>query len=195
MPSEMLSAWQALAPRGPDGTSAADACSGPRAAVQCFRVRLNLPLLRQLDRPGVVALQDASGQTRYAVLRALGEGTATLQWPGATRRVTLLSLARFWRGDYAGLWQPPPGYRPGLAEGDSNPALPHFEGLLAQFEGRTRPAGTALVLTMDASLRNRIRAFQRAQGIEADGLPGPMTWMLLEQAVGLAHPHLREGAG
>jgi general secretion pathway protein A len=194
MPNQTAPAWQMLSPPGRGSTSAAATCGGANPGPPCFRFKLNLPLLRQLDRPGVLTLQDADGQIRYAVLQGLGDDTATLQWPGSTRRVTLLSLARFWRGEYAGLWQPPPGYLPRLRVGEVNPALSQFASLLAQFEGRPQPAGTAPVMSLDASLRQRIQVFQKAQGIEADGLPGPMTWMLLERALGLAHPSLREGA-
>ena len=41
-----------------------------------------------------------------------------------------------------------------------------------------------------APLRSRIQAFQLAQGLRADGLPGPMTLMQLNRALGIDEPRL-----
>ena len=40
-------------------------------------------------------------------------------------------------------------------------------------------------------LRARVRAFQRAQGLPADGYPGPLTLMQLNRASGVDEPRLR----
>ena len=45
--------------------------------------------------------------------------------------------------------------------------------------------------TLDATLRQRVRAFQRAQGLKADGQPGPLTFMQLESAAATEQPRLQ----
>ena len=37
----------------------------------------------------------------------------------------------------------------------------------------------------------QLRAFQLAQGLPADGMPGPMTFMQLNRAAGVDEPRLR----
>ena len=59
---------------------------------------------------------------------------------------------------------------------------------LAKIEGTPAPTSPAV---LDADLRKRIRAFQRSQGLDADGRPGPMTFMQMERAAGVAQPSLQ----
>ena len=42
-----------------------------------------------------------------------------------------------------------------------------------------------------ASLDARVQAFQRAHGIDADGLAGPVTYMQVNRASGVDEPHLQ----
>jgi general secretion pathway protein A len=52
------------------------------------------------------------------------------------------------------------------------------------------PAGGA---TLDPGTRAQLRAFQLAQGLPADGKPGPLTYMQLNRARGVDEPRLRTG--
>ena len=45
----------------------------------------------------------------------------------------------------------------------------------------------------NAALKARVRAFQLAQGLPADGLLGPLTFMQLNRAGGVDEPVLRTG--
>ncbi|MEI8327505.1 MAG: peptidoglycan-binding domain-containing protein, partial [Betaproteobacteria bacterium] len=44
---------------------------------------------------------------------------------------------------------------------------------------------------LDAALRQRVRVFQRAQGIDPDGRPGPMTFMQIDSATAASGPRLQ----
>ena len=59
---------------------------------------------------------------------------------------------------------------------------------LATARGAPAPAGQ---VPFDAKLRADLRAFQLAQGLPADGRPGPLTYMQLNRAGGLEEPRLR----
>jgi general secretion pathway protein A len=59
---------------------------------------------------------------------------------------------------------------------------------LAQAKGSPAPQGKPL---FDATLRAGLRSFQLAQGLPADGRPGPLTYMQLNRATGVDEPRLR----
>jgi general secretion pathway protein A len=59
---------------------------------------------------------------------------------------------------------------------------------LALARGDAPPAGQP---RLDAALKADVRAFQLAQGLPVDGRPGPLTYMQLNRAAGIAEPRLR----
>ena len=58
--------------------------------------------------------------------------------------------------------------------------------------GAAMPAGP---VRWDGAWRQRLEAFQRAQGLRADGVPGPLTLMQLGRLAGLPDPRLNPSAG
>jgi general secretion pathway protein A len=118
---------------------------------------------------------------------------AVLLAGGAEHAVSLISLARFWHGEFATYWQPPPGYQSDLRAGPAGPHWSQLSRQLAQLEGRAVPEDDGMLLP-DAALVARVRAFQAGQGIKPDGHAGPMTFMQLEKALGSKGPSLQAGA-
>ena len=89
-------------------------------------------------------------------------------------------LATLWQGDFATLWRTPPGWS------DRGPVgAPLRDWLLAQLGRYQQDA-----LPLDVDLPTRIAAFQRAQGLRADGRPGPLTLMQLNRAAAVTEPRL-----
>jgi general secretion pathway protein A len=189
LPTEMAPAWRELAQHpGLDwDLAAAPPCQpGATARWQCYRTKeLSFPLLRQLDRPGVLVLQKTEDQPRYAVLDSLNDKTATLRWSGASHQVSLISLARFWRGEFATVWLPPAGYGANLREAEPSPVYGRLAQQLAQLEGAKAATGAPAAVKLDGALLARLKAFQKGQGIKADGVLGPMTFMQLDKALGV----------
>ena len=140
------------------------------SVLACFRGRdISLALIRQLDRPGLVMLTNEAGSKVPAQLLKLGSTTATVRIGGQaqTQTVTLAALAQAWRGEFATLWRAPPG--------------PLQTWLLASLD-QVAPGRTPLPA--------RVRDFQRAQGLPADGLPGALTQMQINRALGVDEPRL-----
>ncbi len=194
MPTDINMAWRELAvvwqlrvvPSG-------DPCqniSNPQ--IQCYRLKkLSVPLLRQLDRPGILTLQTGTGAPVYAVLTALSNQTATLKMQGLAYSIQLLTLTERWHGDFATYWQMPAGYQANLRDGSVGPAIDWLHQHLSQIEGiasMQTPASSPV--TLDGTLRKRVRSFQALRGITADGQPGPMTLMQMESALGINSPQL-----
>ena len=201
LPTDIVQAWSTLSttwqPVWQMDANIADPCSAAIAQqLQCYRTtKLNLPLLRQLARPGIVTLQtDGNADTtRYAVLVDMGEQTAILQVGGTRHTVSLSALARHWRGDFATFWSAPDGYNPAVRGGATGPAITLLAQQLDQLDGVTRPArsaNAANVQKLDEPLKQRLRDFQRTHGLAIDGQPGPMTYMQLQSALGSNTPRL-----
>lgn len=183
-------AWRELAAlwKLPVPESGGDACAAlARERVHCFSKNLSLAVIRQLGRPGIVTLDSATGQPSYAVLVALTDQTATLAAAGTEQTVTLTALAQRWLGDFATLWRAPEGYRGDPRDGQGGPTVDWVALQLASARGDTAPRSAKL----DPALRNEVRAFQVAQGLPADGVPGPLTYMQLNRAAGVDEPRLR----
>ncbi|MDD5028413.1 MAG: AAA family ATPase [Rhodoferax sp.] len=185
-------AWRELAPNWKLPANSANPCQSASAqGIQCQRARqLTLPLLRQLNRPGILTLSSAQGPAVYAVLAGLSNQNATLRLAGQLHRVRLLDLAQWWHGDFATYWQLPPGYSPGLRAGSTGAAIDWLASHLSQLDGIATQATAGGPVVLDAALIARVQTFQRARGISPDGQPGPMTFLQLESATQGQAPRL-----
>lgn len=173
---ELAGLWgQALGP--------GEACgSAPAHGLRCFQGRGGLYELRQLDRPAALTLRDGAGAT-HAVLVAMDDDTVTLSVGGAWRRVTVASLAARFDGAFTTFWKAPSAFREYVPAGDSGADVDWIAAQLGMSAG-----GGAH--SFDAEMQKRLRAFQAANGLKADGMAGPRTWIRLNQLGGVAEPRL-----
>jgi general secretion pathway protein A len=182
-------AWRELAQDWKLEPGEGDPCEQlQREQVFCFTRTLDLSVIRQLGRPGIVTLDALTGQPSYAVLAALTDTTATLRAAGTEQTVTLAALAQRWQGEFGTLWRAPAGFREPPRDGAKGPVVDWVAQGLARARGEAAPKRRAV---LDATLRSDVRAFQRAQGLPADGQPGPLTLMQLNRATGVDEPRLR----
>ena len=183
-------AWRELAPAWGLVLDDGEPCAAAqRSQVQCFRSdSSSLALIRQLDRPGIVTLRDASDKPVVALLTGLTNQSATLRIGEATQTITLVSLATLWRGDFATFWRAPPGYTGKLVDADSGAIASWLATQLASLRGPSPPGGDPVG---SASWKSRVSAFQLAHGLKPDGLAGPTTFMQLNRAIGVDEPRLR----
>lgn len=180
---ELAQAWKLPVPAEGEPCAAL-----AREQVLCFQKNLSLALIRQLARPGILTLDAQTGQPSYAILVSLTDQAATLQAAGTEQTVTLAALAERWQGDFATLWRAPQAYRDRPRDGSSGPAIDWIAARLAAAKGEPAPAGAA---RLDPRLRDEVRSFQVAQGLPADGRPGPLTYMQLNRVTGVDEPRLR----
>ena len=160
-------AWRELATLWGWPADASTPCV-KNTTLACFRGGdIGLALIRQLDRPGLLMLTNDAGNKVPAVLLKLGKDSATLRVNGQLQTVTLAALAQAWRGEFATLWRVPIG--------------PLQAWLLASLD-QAAPGR--------ASVPTRVRDFQRAQGLPADGVPGALTQMQINRALDIDEPRL-----
>ncbi|MEF7614638.1 AAA family ATPase [Aquincola sp. MAHUQ-54] len=180
LPQDEKAAWRLLAPAWALPADAAQPCTAwAQQQVQCFRGTANLAQVRLLDRPGLLTLADGRGTTAYALLTGLTADRAELRVGDAVTAVPLGALAEAWTGEFSTLWRVPP------AEGG---AAAQAAALAHRLDAAQGPARAS-----DATLRERVQTFQRAQGLRADGVAGPMTIMQLNRATGVEEPRLARG--
>ena len=140
--------------------------------------------LRQMDRPAALLLRLPGQGNGWAVLTAMTSETATLRTENERWLVPLTALADIWRGDYATLWRTPPGQQGRLNNGNTGPAADWLAQQLEQLQS------TGQIAAESTDFSSRVRAFQRSQGVDGDGLAGPMTFMLVNRASGVDEPRL-----
>ena len=103
---------------------------------------------------------------------------------------SLGALAAVWGGEFATLWQAPAAYRKPLGEGSSGPAVDVLATQMATWFGEPAPAAGRVY---DGALKARVSAFQRAQGLQPDGIAGATTFMQLNRVSGVDEPRLSSG--
>ena len=144
--------------------------------------------LLSLDRPGVVTIEQ-SGQLKSQLLVALDDASVTLM---TETGITTLDLPRFqkrWTGRFLFLWQSPSSFSL-LRVGDVNkPALQWLQARLAELQPPVDRLITGGRYT--EPLQQQIKAFQRQQGLEDDGIVGRQTLMRLNQLTDDAIPTLK----
>ncbi|MDE2372080.1 MAG: AAA family ATPase [Burkholderiales bacterium] len=165
-------AWRELALLWNVAIGEGEPCTAvAQAGLACFRsAGGGLPVARTLARPGLLTLRAADGSPRYALLVGLDAAQATLQVQRRRLRVPLATLAQVWRGDYATYWREPAAWR------DAADAV----AARAWLDRELAAAG----LPGPRPLRDRVWAFQIAQGLPPDGRAGPMTLMRLARVAG-----------
>jgi general secretion pathway protein A len=126
-------------------------------------------------------------------LVGLDEQSATLRVGPSLHRVRLAALARHWHGDFATYWQTPPGYSGDLRDGSTGAAIDRLVRQLDTLDAAPAVPSSGTAQILDAALRERVRTFQRAQGLKPDGQPGPMTFMQLDRVTGGSEPRLQTG--
>jgi general secretion pathway protein A len=182
--ADEATAWRELALRWNVAIGEGEPClAAAQALLACFRSPAGgLPVVRQLARPGLLALRTPEGALVHALLVAVGERGVTLQAGAQRFAVTLPALASVWHGGYATFWQTPPGWR-----GGADTAAASDPQLRAWIEQRL---AVAMPGPARAPLRERVATFQVVQGLPRDGRAGPMTLMQLNRAAGVPEPRL-----
>ena len=160
-------AWRELARIWGIAPLEGDPCAASQQRqIQCYRnPNITLALIRQLDRPGIL----------------------TLRVGNASRTVTLVSLADYWRGEFTTLWRAPPGYSGRNVTSSAAPSARWIARHLAAARGETRPLAGGFD---DTELRGWVHGFQLAQGLPSDGIAGPVTLMRLNRVIGIDEPKL-----
>ncbi len=188
---DQSAALQALAQRWGLNLPSKNLCEAALAVqVQCFRsTGLTLAGLQQLDRPGLLLLQD-KGVSRWVEAEAI-DGPLLLLRSGETRwRQPLADLPAHWNGGYVTLWRLPPGQTQRVFTA----TLQDPAGRWLDRQMQTLQVGGVLLATEARDFTARLRAFQGQHGLNGGGKAVPSTFLLVNRLTGVDEPRLQTSA-
>ncbi|MFA9219475.1 MAG: peptidoglycan-binding protein, partial [Sphingomonadaceae bacterium] len=158
--------------------------------LRCLPSKGGLAELRQLNRPAILTMHDDPAVPAYVLLVALDERKATLRIGGRQQELSVDALAARFEGEFTTLWRAPRSWRDEVHAGDRGPDVDWLARRLAQLYGLKKPQDNQ---PLDEALLRRLKEFQGAQQLKADGVAGPKTFIRLSQLGGTQEPRLLAG--
>lgn len=142
-------------------------CSEGVAAVWNDIASLNRPVLLEMVTPQRFA---------ESVLVLRFEGVEAILWSDqGLVSAPLSDLAPTWTGRYQYLWQPPRGWVGPIGLGESGPVVAEVAQMFATLDG----VSLTTISQYGDALATRVRLFQAAEGLVADGVVGEQTLLRL----------------
>jgi general secretion pathway protein A len=155
-----------------------DVCRQAEAqGLRCRNARGSLVELRQLNWPAVLTLRDEQGRNFAATLIALDRRKASLVVGQQRIDADLGTLASQWNGEYSLLWRLPTAVETTLRPDDEGPGIVWLRESMAMIDGQAPAVNQPT--RYDQALAQRVRKFQQASGLKADGNVGTQTLMHL----------------
>jgi general secretion pathway protein A len=143
------------------------------------------------DRPAILVLTDRAGRDHQVVLNRLVGDSAELLAGETMLQVPLSELLLLWYGEYLLLWRPEVGDGRVLTRNAAGADVLWLRRALGELRGApVLPANSDIY---DPPLEAAVREFQRSARIAVDGAAGAMTFLSVNNALGLdGRPRLRE---
>ncbi|MDB5975338.1 MAG: hypothetical protein JWR07_2098 [Nevskia sp.] len=144
--------------------------------LECYHANGSWADLAQLNRPAVLSLNLDSGKTQYVLLSALNGDSAVLDSGSGPLRLAQAQLEPLWNGEFLLLWQ---------RDADAAAIGPgaHGAGVVWLRQRLAQAQGKSLTPPVPASygpeLRSQVVDFQNAHGLDADGVAGIRTLIML----------------
>ena len=191
--TDLLAAWK-VEPLRPEESARPtldlDAIAA-RRGLRYLRTAGNLARLQLLNLPAILELSvPNSGQRRFAMLASLEQDQPTVRYGIVAARLSSEAIGQAWLGDAHLFWRDFEGLSPYLATGSIGPEVERLQRLLArlgEYDNETSPI-------YDSATAEAIARFQRSRRLPPDGIVGPLTKIVLYDAVaGYEHPRLGGG--
>ena len=161
----------------------------PSVGLQCLRRKGGGSEVASLNSPLILELWDDQSAPYFAALLNAESDLYKLQIGDRVEMVSPRDLRDSWFGSYVVLWQTPPGYQGNLRQGDTHSSVAWLHNSIAQLLP-DQPLGPPDKF-FDTQLHAAVMAFQNSEGLLADGIVGPLTWIRLNDRLNLPAPKLR----
>jgi general secretion pathway protein A len=184
--SQHETAWQALADLWHDSSRASDmrlACDGAVATgYACLRERGNWARVQQLGLPVLLVLHGE--ESRYLLLRGLTRGGLLVGDEHSPLEVSRAAVENYWLGEFIVPWPQAPDWPGHIQRGETGAAV----DIITEMAGFADPAWLGGSV-FDENFESWLMAFQRRNGLKADGIVGPNTLLYL-MAPTISEPRL-----
>jgi general secretion pathway protein A len=146
--------------------------------LECLFQKGSWAQLRTLNRPAILTLTDDVGGTHQVLLIALTDEAATIVLGGKPTDVPIATISRYWFGDFLLLWRPPLAVAKSLGPGMRGAEVRWLRDNLRAAQGlpEARPASDFY----DEELTRLVQDFQRTHRLNADGVAGVQTQIVLD---------------
>jgi general secretion pathway protein A len=141
--------------------------------LRCMYERGTWDVLRYFDRPVVMRLALERGRTVSVALRSLQGDFAELVLGDTVAQVSTADIDRYWYGDYVLLLKAPPAGATFMKTGGRWTDVQWLREQLGRIQGARLVSADPLYF--DQQLHEQTLAFQREQGLVADGVVGKRT--------------------
>jgi general secretion pathway protein A len=180
--ARVLARWGVPVAPGEDPCRAA-----VRARLECYDGRGTWTVVRRLGVPVVIKLVPASGARHYVAVTGFEGDTVTLQIGDGAESVPTVAIDRLWDGVFSLVWRPLPGAARVLSPGMQGPGVAWLRRALNEGDVVKRQPGPAVY---DDALAASVVAFQRREGLEADGIAGIETLVRVSTRLDRGAPRL-----
>ncbi len=160
--------------------------------LRCMQTKGGLEEIRKLDRPVIIKLRDGESLPRNVLLTAIDGKSATLVGARGSETISPEALDARFDGTFTTFWRAPRSWREEVREGDKGPDVDWLARRLAQVNGVKKPRENQ---PLAGETLRYLHEFQLAQGLKADGVAGPRTFIRLSQPGRETEPHLMAEAG
>ncbi len=153
------------------------------SGIRCSRSRAETwNELAQYDRPLLLDLVTTDRFAASVLVLSIEGREAIVAKPGGFEAIPLSRVAPLWTGDFAYLWNPPAAFTRPIALGDSGPVVAEVARLFARLD---QQATVLAEERFNAALDTRVRLFQRANGLDDDGVVGEQTLLRLNEQLAI----------
>ncbi len=138
---------------------------------------------RDINRPAVLTLTDAQGNSRYVPIIAMNGNQVAILQSNNTLDVNLIDLGNNWNGNFTFIWAAPLVYERPVAFGDRSPFVKWLADAFAKIDNQ--PQGLSGE-KFNTSLAARVKLFQRDHQLKDDGIVGVNTLLKVNEQLGTA---------
>jgi general secretion pathway protein A len=159
--------------------AAGSACTQAESlGLSCYYQRGSWNGIRQLDRPVVLTLTGSNGSTYQTALVGLSPDSAELMIGDSRQRYPLDAVSEMWFGQFMLIWRPPSGKIEAIMPGSRNENVRWLRKSLAALDSNYQPQSPESDF-FDDELEQQLISFQRRHRLEADGLAGQKTQIII----------------
>ncbi len=146
-------------------------------SLRCWFQRGSINHVKRLNRPAILSLTDETGDQYQVVVTSLDGDSLSLAIGNAIYEVRLDELSRYWYGDHLMLWKPGSVLGNDLSPGMEDEGVRWLRESLARIWGEPDVGSPSEFF--DASLEERVRAYQRERRLTVDGIAGTQTQIVI----------------